>query len=773
MSTIEIDKIAVNLDQQSTLAKLLAQENITVIHGNYRTGWFDPTRRVLALPIWKNRGKAVYDLLTGHEVGHALYTPAQGWHEAVDDIEGAPKAYLNVLEDVRIERKVQDKYPGLRSSFQKAYKTLAEEDFFGVQQLENDYSGLLLIDRLNLKYKLGTYIDVQFVNSVERDFYERAYQTETFEDVVALAIEIYAYQKKLNELAEKQQEVDVNVSPSSGDGEEGEDQEDNSGDYEKNASSSSQDQDQGEGESNETGEKPNDSAEASDSDMSHLFGQKPDDIAKEELTSVEAAIKKAAKTPDIQDDDKGLEAITDHAFRMKEQELLLDDSILGETNVFTLNTIKQKNVVIDYKRYYSEWNTYLTSHDDYISDIIKTRQQELEDQFKKFKRDTEMAAAYMAKEFELRKAAYQYSRSSIQKTGVIDTNRLHTYKFSEDIFLKNTKLANYKNHGMMMFIDFSGSMQHNIGATIRQLLNLTTFCKMVQIPYEVYGFTTRVKYEEDEESSSRHEYESYADSEIIPQKFNLLNMLSSRMSRSEYNTAFKMLWDLSQAWDGRMTNYFINPWNHLHSTPLNTCIAYANDMIKNYKKVHNIEKMTVMFLTDGESDSFQVRMTDEGDLHRNTKAGRYYHRGRKAILRFAGKATIVKSINSGEVTAKMLQTIAKQHDVTMLGFFISQYRNEAVSKVLYANDALGLVTTNKEKYTNQLNKNRVIVEDNIFGYDRYFGLCAKYMDVVENEFGEMVEDGATKNKLKTAFSKMTKARRVNRILLNAFVDAIA
>jgi hypothetical protein len=47
------------------------------------------------------------------------------------------------------------------------------------------------------------------------------------------------------------------------------------------------------------------------------------------------------------------------------------------------------------------------------------------------------------------------------------------------------------------------------------------------------------------------------------------------------------------------------------------------------------------------------------------------------------------------------------------------------------------------------------------------------MDIVEDEFGDLVEDGATKNKIKTAFAKASKQKRVNRILLNAFVDAIA
>ena len=376
----------------------------------------------------------------------------------------------------------------------------------------------------------------------------------------------------------------------------------------------------------------------------------------------------------------------------------------------------------------------------------------------------------MAKEFELRKAAYQYSRSSLQKTGVINTNKLHAYKYSEDIFLKSTKLANYKNHGMMMFIDFSGSMQENMGATIRQLLNLTTFCRMINVPYEVYAFTTRVREENDDQDV---QWDDFADCEIIPEKFNLLNLMSSRMTRKEYTESFHMLWNLSMAWDGQLTQIYINRWNHLHSTPLNTTIVYANQMIKDFKKKHNIEKMTAMFLTDGESDSFQIRMTEEGAEKRIAQPGGFYgYRGRKAIVRIDGQSMKVASVNSSDMTAQLLQFLKKSTDSNVLGFFISQYRNQAINKAVSEAPHVAY-SKYREKYTQQMTKNRCLIEDGIFGYDRYFGLCTKYMDIVEDEFGDLVEDGATKNKIKTAFAKASKQKRVNRILLNAFVDAIA
>ena len=71
-----------NKETKSMLAKLLASENITVEHGKYNTASFDVKNRVLRLPIWKEMSGNLYDLLVLHEVGHALFTPEEGMHDA-------------------------------------------------------------------------------------------------------------------------------------------------------------------------------------------------------------------------------------------------------------------------------------------------------------------------------------------------------------------------------------------------------------------------------------------------------------------------------------------------------------------------------------------------------------------------------------------------------------------------------------------------------------------------------------------------------------------
>ena len=66
----------ISKEQKSNLAKLLATENLNVEHRKVKTAYFVPKTRTLCLPIWEDMGNDLYDLLCGHEVGHALWTPA-------------------------------------------------------------------------------------------------------------------------------------------------------------------------------------------------------------------------------------------------------------------------------------------------------------------------------------------------------------------------------------------------------------------------------------------------------------------------------------------------------------------------------------------------------------------------------------------------------------------------------------------------------------------------------------------------------------------------
>ncbi len=177
---------------KSLLAKLLASENLTVEHGNFPTASMDVKNRVLRLPIWKEMSGSLYDLMVLHEVGHALYTPEDGWHESASNKGNGYKSFLNVVEDARIERKIKDKFPGGRRSFTEGYLDLIKKDFFGLRGVELEE--LNLIDRINLHFKGGTIHDIEFSDE-ENEFVEKVKNTVTWADVVRVTDELYEYAK--------------------------------------------------------------------------------------------------------------------------------------------------------------------------------------------------------------------------------------------------------------------------------------------------------------------------------------------------------------------------------------------------------------------------------------------------------------------------------------------------------------------------------------------------------------------------------------------------
>jgi hypothetical protein len=134
------------IESKSLLAKLMATENIIIEQKNVNTAMFDVNNRILIVPTLDEKITSFeYDLFMGHEVGHALYTPLDGVRKAED--EKIPHSITNVVEDVRIERKIKHKYPGLRASFIRAYSGLCEKNFFSTRGV--NVNELNFIDRFN------------------------------------------------------------------------------------------------------------------------------------------------------------------------------------------------------------------------------------------------------------------------------------------------------------------------------------------------------------------------------------------------------------------------------------------------------------------------------------------------------------------------------------------------------------------------------------------------------------------------------------------------
>lgn len=194
------------LDYKDVVGKLMSEENISIVHTrDAKTASFDISKRILYLPEFVDVSEEVYDLLIGHEVSHALHTPERGWHKSTEKKGANFKTFLNVVEDARIEKKIQKKFPGLKTSFKKGYKELYDMDLFGIKDLsDKEKDDLLLIDRLNLYFKLGQLQSGVSFKKEEMHFVEDMDNLKTWSDVVDLAERLFEYCKE--EQKEKQQE---------------------------------------------------------------------------------------------------------------------------------------------------------------------------------------------------------------------------------------------------------------------------------------------------------------------------------------------------------------------------------------------------------------------------------------------------------------------------------------------------------------------------------------------------------------------------------------
>jgi len=196
---------------KSQLAKLLATEDIIVEHKKVETAEFNVQTRVLTLPMWEKASNGVIDMLVGHEVGHALYTPNTEWWKEVQ----IPQQFVNVVEDARIEKLIKRRYEGLNKTFYNAYHELSDKDFFDVEN--KDMSDFNLADRVNLYFKIGHFVDIDF-DIEENLLVSKIELAETFDEVLVLAKQLYDLTKqKIEEDRQERQEVEDDMGIDLGD----------------------------------------------------------------------------------------------------------------------------------------------------------------------------------------------------------------------------------------------------------------------------------------------------------------------------------------------------------------------------------------------------------------------------------------------------------------------------------------------------------------------------------------------------------------------------
>ena len=696
-----------NLEVKGTLAKLLATEDIVVEHRPVETAQFDVDNRVLTLPIW-DASDNIIDVLVAHEVGHALFTPN------VDPVCEAPKQFLNITEDVRVEKLMKRKYLGIGKSFYRGYKELNDADFFELDDLDT-YN---LADKINLHFKIGAFLGIKFTPQ-EQEIVNVVEKSETFEDAIAAAEALYNFCKQEQEDEDTGEEgdwMDELVDSQSS--------VDSSGDSTSDNSTPIPDTDS------------SDAMEDRSSSSSSDTGMDDSDVTVETQKTLGNNLQKITQQP-----------VRSNVYIEKPH--MIPDEI-----------IVRNEEISDFCEEF--WDTI------YAPPLDKTSYlNEIDNELIQYKRGAEKEVNYLVKEFECRKSADAYARASTSRTGVLDTEKLHTYKFNEDVFKRISVLPDGKNHGLLFLLDWSGSMHNCMGATVKQLLNLVWFCKKVNIPFRVYGFTNCyfteevTKYYRKSEDSLIKEPKR---NEIwIDKSYRLLEFLSSEGSAKQFERQVKNFWRISMAMSKDVNHYLDIPQRyHLSGTPLDTSLIVLHEIIPQFKKKYDLQKVQTIILTDGESEPIgyaqeteNPRTLDRKLFKRQLKRSGVFLRDRKLGTTYELKEWI-------DGTGVLVQYLQDSFpDVNFIGIRLTT--NGDFNKMLrwHQIDDSKL----REKWVR--NKS---VSMKVNNYTKHFYINTKGLGD-EVEFNPPEE--ATKAQIRSAFKKSLNQSKFNRKILSEFVELVA
>ena len=700
---------------KSLLAKLMATENLTVEEKNVQTASFDVKNRVLTIPILDQKlSTHLYDLFTGHEVGHALWTLEADIRKGMD--LKIPSTILNLVEDSRIERKIKNKYPGLRKSFIQGYSELVEKNFFGTK--DTDLDQLNFLDRINMHCKGGAGLNIKFTHD-ERDLVRDIENTETYDDVIKVSQRLVEFckaeQEKIKKLKLEQSDEDA--------------EDDSNYDFDYDA----EDPEYDELDASDVNDPDN---QASDEDKDGDEGESEDGDGEDKISlprNVEEAFR----------------SFTDEAYRQNEKKLFQEGS--SKYAYVNIPKVDVKEVILDYKSLYKQHKDFVSENSSEGStyyDIDFTH-------YQKLKKDSNKVVSYLVKEFEMRKNADQLKRASVAKTGELNMGKMYSYKFSEDIFKKISVVPGGKSHGLVMFLDWSGSMNGHLGNTVKQLLSLVLFCKKVNIPYEVYAFTNN------DYTKLYRQQPKIGDLKLGD--FKLFNILSSRMSAPEFTYAASVITHFGHNSGAKVPDFF-----QLSGTPLNETIIAALEIVPEFQKKNKLQIVNTIILSDGDGHALRSYWAEQTGNDLYPFRDEYFDYGSSLILRDPvtknQEMTDVTSYGSPASLSKaLIKLLRERTGSNVVGFYVLFPREfGSASKFFHKGVNMAILKDEfkKEKF--------VVVKNS--GYSEYYLLKSEIKDVEEPEF--TVKENVTTRGLVSAFAKYTNGRVSNRILLNRFIGLI-
>ena len=218
---------------------------------------------------------------------------------------------VNILEDTRIDKMIQSKFPGIINDYKKCFDVLNDSNFYGMQ--DHDINELSFLDKVNMRSKSMNTMDIDFSDE-ETELLKQVDDIKTFDDVMKLAKELLAWQKQ------KDEEMFANDSDVSADkqqSEDGESDSDSESDYSDDDGQMRDEDSHDDSGQDSSQDSEDDETEQRDDETYREWQDRLKDL--EEEKKLEEEMMKSSMAPqEMQDDDFG---ITNREFEKSVQQL--------------------------------------------------------------------------------------------------------------------------------------------------------------------------------------------------------------------------------------------------------------------------------------------------------------------------------------------------------------------------------------------------------------------------------------------------------------------
>jgi hypothetical protein len=300
--------------------------------------------------------------------------------------------------------------------------------------------------------------------------------------------------------------------------------------------------------------------------------------------------------------------------------------------------------------------------------------------------------------------------------------------------------------------------------TLKQLFNLMWFCKKVSIPFEVYAFTNEFPKPNNGYSSADYAYNRREGLICVNAWFSMMNIFTSKTKLKELEQQMLNFYRLSWGMN-RWSGVLIPTGLGLSGTPLNEAFIALHQIIPQFKQENKVQKVQCVVLSDGEAGGMKYHREvkrhweDEPYLGVGAVQSNAFLRNRKTgnTYSFDGEWWQMSDVFLNDLRDSF-------SDVNFIGI-----------RVLASRDAGSFIRRYHgygalfDKINKVWKKERAFALHNV-GYQTYFALSATAL-ANDSEFD--VDDGATKAKIKSAFVKSLKSKKMNKKVLGEFIELIA